>query len=241
MIKLSFTLSRVLLGALALALAFNAAAKEASALSYNRVAIYGLTSEVDGFEDDAKGVSAEASWEVGSNIFLWGSYTTLAMDQTYTLEIFPPIEMKFEVEGSTIGAGAGYHYAVSDQMSLFGSGGIVRAESETEASYNNTVAVTAFDTGPDEISGVVLDPSDFFYSDDDDAMGFRLHGGVRYQATPQIELNLAASLEDYDDMDSTTATHLGIEFSATDNIGIGGALVVQDEETTWGVGAVLRF
>lgn len=197
-----------------LVLAMGAEAKQPSALSYNRIEAAVTRADAEDFDEDATGYALSGSFEFGSNFHLWASFESAGVEQSYTLEIAPPIHNDVEVDARAFAIGGGVQRALSDRASVYGRIGAVQWSGEA---------------------------SSFGHDFDYDSTGYTVGGGLRFQAAPRAELRVGAAMFDDGDGESTTMGTAGVEVSVADNIGVSGGVSVDDEGTGWGVGVAFRF
>lgn len=185
-----------------------------SALSYNRIEAAVTRADAEDFDEDASGYALSGSFEFGSNFHLWASFESASVEQSYVLEIYPPIHNEVEIDARAFAIGGGVQRVLSDRASVYGRVGVVQWSGEA---------------------------SSFGRDIDYDSSGYTVGGGLRFQAAPRVEVRVGAAMFDDQDGESTTTGTAGVEVSVTDNVGVRGGVSVDDEGAGWGVGVALRF
>ena len=224
----------------ALLLAVGAEAQQASALSYNRVEAAVTRADAEDFEEDVAGFALAGSFEIGGTFHLWASYDSGSVEQSYTLEIYPPIHHEVEIDVRAFAIGVGVHQALSDRASVYGRIGAVQWRGELDTTgFGTAYDLTGISTDDQTGFGTEYHSPDF--STDYDSTGYTVAGGLRFQATPRVELRFGAAMFDDEDGESTTAGTAAVDIAVVDNVGIWLGGSVDEEGTGWGLGATLRF
>ena len=229
--------------ALVLALAAPAQAQLPD-LTYNALSASFTRTDLDHATRNADSFTVASSYEISDAFHLWSQLDRTTLDQTIespfsTADVivaepadirpigtfdFPPIEAKVRSLG--LGAGAGVHHDLTDNLSGYARLGVVYADSEVEVSAFET----AFE-GP----GVTFEGDSPTMSES--STDLILSAGLRYNAAHRVELFGGISQVGGD----STGGHAGAEFRIANGWGMQLVAVLGENSQGLSLGVLRRF
>ncbi len=177
-----------------------------SAFSYSFVQAGFTRTDIDGFDDEADGLSFQVSHSVAPQVFLFGGVGFSAVG-VYIVDLGSgQIIGEDDLETTTISGGVGFHHPVGPQTDFVADLAIASVDIDVDAiGFSDSTTIWA------------------------------VEAGIRHLLDPKVEVNAAASLQDGSEIDSQFGAALGARFYATPKVSIGAGLGVFDDSTSIGL------
>ncbi|MDE0453449.1 MAG: outer membrane beta-barrel protein [Gammaproteobacteria bacterium] len=182
-------------------------------LTYNRVGVSYVYSDVDEIDENSKGLFLNGSMELGDHVHVWGVVGRTWFDYILPAPGTQPVDVDFEAWLAALGAGV--HHDLSDRVNAYARVGINSVDSKAEISL------------PFPVEGD---------SPDDSSVTSSFEVGIRFSTARHLELFAGVGHQD-----DATSSHVGLEIPFIKAWAARVLAVVSDDSDGIGVAVVRRF